>query len=101
METALDVGSHKHASNWRRCSTFYLSELSEPRVNSLKLAVQEAVGNHSGRTKFDRELEAVHPELEAVQCPRLAGVDCFPIVFNLLAAGRKGGIPGECFRASV
>jgi hypothetical protein len=37
----------------------YLRELSEPRDNSLKLVVEEAVVNRSGTAKFDPELEAV------------------------------------------
>jgi hypothetical protein len=38
-------------------SYLYLRELSEPRDNSLKLVVQEAVVNRSGTAKLDPELE--------------------------------------------
>jgi len=37
----------------------YLRELSEPRDNSLKLVVEEAVVNRSGIAQF-------HPELDAI-----------------------------------
>ena len=36
----------------------YLRVLSEPRANSLRLVVQEAVVNRSGHGKFDLELQS-------------------------------------------
>ncbi|MFL6437897.1 MAG: hypothetical protein ACJ71Q_09980 [Terriglobales bacterium] len=45
----------------------YLRELSEPRDNSLKLVVEEAVVNRSGVAKFHPELEAIMKDASPIE----------------------------------
>ena len=45
----------------------YLRELSEPRDNSLKLVVEEAVVNRPGTAKFDPKLEAVLKDASPIE----------------------------------
>jgi len=62
----------------------YLRELSEPRDNSLKLVVEEAVVNRAGVASFHPELEAILKDASPIES--LEGCRTFEIYWKRCAA---------------
>ena len=87
----------------------YLRELSEPRGNSLKLVVQEAVVNRSGTARFDPELEAVLKDaspIESVEGCRVFELHwkryaAYLVTEELVGSNSVGGYDDESYTGKI
>jgi hypothetical protein len=62
----------------------YLRELSEPRDNSVRLVVEEAVVNQFGRAKFDLQLESILKDTSPIES--VEGCRTFELYWKRYAA---------------
>jgi hypothetical protein len=87
----------------------YLRELSEPRDNSLKLVVEEAVVNRSGTVQFDPELEAVLKDaspIESVEGCRVFELHwkryaAYLVTEELVGSNSVGGYDNESYTGKI